>query len=225
MATLKTSAAQEAAPVTPAAAAGYRPENLRDAAYMGAHSAETLASCAMFLRDIQPNVVDSDITEDNMKQLKDGWAVRYAERFPGDLYMVKEGKYIPLKGVKTEDIPKGTETAFFTLGVALGYTTHAFGQLGQSEPEKHSIIKKWREDFQKYVSNRKNEMLSIIRKDAAAGKTQKRVTNDWTASAKKMFDALKDQRKNKAAKGDTSAPPEAKLKAAIEAFYAALAAE
>jgi len=78
MATRQIPAAQEAAPVTPAAAAGYRPENLRDAAYMGAHSAETLAACAMFLRDIQPNVVTEDITEDNLKQLKDGWAVRYA---------------------------------------------------------------------------------------------------------------------------------------------------
>lgn len=225
MATNQLPAAPAAPVITPATVAGYRPENLRDAAYMGAHSSETLASCALFLRDIQPNVVDSDITEGNMKQLRDGWAVRYAEKFSGDLYMIKEGKYIPLKGIKTEDIPKGTETAFFTLGVALGFTTHAFGQLGQREPEKHSIIKKWREDFQKYVSNRKNEMLAIIRKDAAAGKAQKRVTNDWTASAKKMFDALKDQRKNKAAKGDTSAPPEAKLKAAIDAFYAALAAE
>ena len=225
MATRQAPAAPAAPVITPAAAAGYRPENLRDAAYMGAHSSETLASCAMFLRDKQPNVVTEDITEENMKQLKEGWAVRYAERFPGDLYMVKEGKYIPLVDVKTEDIPKGTETAFFTLGVALSLTQHAFGQLGQHEPEKHAIIKKWREDFQKYVSNRKGDMLSIIRKDAAAGKTQKRVTNDWTASAKKMFDALKDQRKNKAAKGDTSAPPEAKLKAAIDAFYAVLAAE
>ena len=225
MATRQLPAAPAAPVVTPATVAGYRPENLRDAAYMGAHSSETLASCAMFVRDVQPNVVTEDITEGNLKQLKEGWAVRYAERFPGDLYMVKEGKYIPLKGVKTEDIPKGTETAFFTLGVAMGLTTHAFGVLGQQEPEKHAIIKQWREDWQKYFSNRKNEMLAIIRKDAAAGKTQKRVTNDWTASAKKMFDALKDQRKNKAAKGDTSAPPEAKLKAAIDAFYAVLAAD
>lgn len=190
---------------------------------MGAHSSETLASCAGFLKDIQPDVVEKGISEDNLKQLKEGWAVRYAELHPGDLYMVKEGNYIPIK--TGDKVAKGTETAFFTIGVALGYSTHSFGALKADEPGKHAIVGKWREDFQKYVSNRKTEIMSILRKLAGEGKKRTRVPNDWTASAKLMFQAMKDQRKNKQAKGDPSAPPEAKLIAAIAAFYAALNAE
>jgi hypothetical protein len=211
--------------VTPAAAAGYVPQNLKDAAYMGAHSQETLASCAMFLKNIQPNVVEAGISDDNLKQLKTGWELRYSELHPGASYMVKEGKYIPLEGVKSEDIPKGTEVVCFTIAVATAYTQQAFGKLKSEEPEKHAIIKQWRESFQKYYSNRANEMLAILRRQEAAAAPRTRKTNDWVQSAAELFQKMKDQRKNKQAKGDTTAPAEAKLIAAIAAFYAALNAE
>jgi hypothetical protein len=223
MATLKTSAAQEAAPVTPAAAAGYMPTNLRDAAYMGAHSSETLGSCARFLLNVQPNVLEAGIAEDNLKQLRSGWETRYSELHSGQRYMVKEGKYIPIDD--KAEVSQGTETAFFTIGTATAYTQQAFGKLKSEEPEKHSIVKQWREAFQKYCSNRANEMLAILRRAEAAKEPRTRKTNDWVQSAAELFQKMKDQRKNKHSKGDTTAPAEAKLLAAIAAFYAALNAE
>jgi hypothetical protein len=166
-----------AAPVTPAAAAGYRPENLRDAAYMGAHSSETLGSCARFLLDVQPNVLEAGIEDENLKQLRSGWEVRYSELHSGQRYMVKEGKYIPIDD--KAEVSQGTETAFFTIGTATAYTQQAFGKLKGEEPEKHAIVKQWREAFQKYCSNRANEMLSILRRAQAAKEPRTRKTNDW----------------------------------------------
>ena len=206
--------------VAPAAASGYRPMNLKDAAYQSAHSSETLAACAMFLQDAQPNVLEAGISEDNLKELKTGWELRYTELHPGDRYMVKEGKFIPI--AKDAKVSEGTETLFFTIGTATAYTQQAFGKLKSEEPEKHAIVKQWREGFQKYCSNRANEMLSILRRAQAAKEPRTRKTNDWAETATNAFKALKDQRKNKAAKGDTTAPPELKFVMAIAAFYAVL---
>jgi hypothetical protein len=223
MATRQAPAAPAAPVITPASVAGWMPTNLKDAAYMGAHSSETLGGCAKFLLRTQPNVLEAGITEDNLKQLKEGWEVRYSELHSGQRYMVKEGKYIPI--ADDAEVSQGTETAFFTIGTATAYTQQAFGKLKSEEPEKHAIVKEWREAFQKYCSNRANEMLAILRRAEAAKEPRTRKTNDWVQSAAELFQKMKDQRKNKHSKGDTTAPAEAKLLAAIAAFYAALNAE
>jgi hypothetical protein len=209
--------------VSPAQASGFVPETLRDAAYQGAHSAETLAACARFLRDIQPDVLEKGVTDENAKELKEGWQVRFNERNPADLYILKEGVYIKVADRKVK-LPDGTVTAEFGVGLAMGLTSQEFGKLKGEDPNKHAIVKGWRESFSKYCSGRLAEMISILTKDAKAaelaanGGTVQRKTLNFTETLEKVLVELTKQRKNKQAKGDTTSPDEVKWRMACDAL-------
>ena len=209
--------------VSPAQASGFRPETLRDAAYQGAHSAETLAACARFLRDIQPDILEAGIKEEHRKELNEGWQVRFNELHPADLFIVKEGLYIKVADRKVK-LPDGTVTAEFGVGLAMGLTSQEFGKLKGEDPNKHAIIRGWRESFSKYCSGRLAEMISILTKDAKAaelaanGGTVQRKTLNFTETLEKVFAELTKQRKNKTAKGDTTAPDEIKWRMACDAL-------
>lgn len=209
--------------IRPAQASGFVPETLRDAAYQGAHSAETLAACARFVRDIQPDILEAGIKEEYRKELNEGWMVRYNERNPADLYILKEGVYIKVEDRKVR-LPDGTVTAEFGVGLAMGLTSQEFGKLKGEDPNKHAIIKSWRESFSKYCSGRLAEMISILTKDAKAaelaanGGTVQRKTLNFTETLEKVLAELTKQRKNKQAKGDTTSPDEIKWRMACDAL-------
>ena len=209
--------------ITPAQV-NFTPETLKDAAYQGAHSSETLASCARYLRDVQPNVLDKGVTDENLSQLKDGWRVRFNELNPADLYMISEGLYIKTVN-KREDLPAGTVTAEFGVNQAMSLTPQEFGKLGGEDSKKHAIIKDWRERFSKYCSRRLGEMIAILTKDekdaelaALGGKPQLRKTLNFTETLEKVLAELSKQRKNKQAKGDTTSPDEVKWRMAMDAM-------
>lgn len=202
----------------------FTPETLKDAAYQGAHSSETLASCARYLRDVQPDVLDKGVTDENLSQLKDGWQVRYNELNPAELYIFREGSYIPVQDRKVK-LPEGTVTAEFGVNQAMSLTPQEFGKLGGEDSKKHAIIKDWREGFSKYCSRRLGEMMTILAKDkkdaelaALGGKPQLRKTLNFTETLEKVLAELSKQRKNKTKKGDTSAPDEVKWRMAMDAM-------
>jgi len=205
----------------------FKPESLRDAAYQGAHAGDTLASCARYLRDVQPDILDKGITTENKAQLVEGWQVKYNEMHSGDTYMIIEEKYIPVEAGKKA--PDNVPTALFTVGVAMSMTSQEFGKLKSIDAGKHSIIGKWRERFSKFCSDQLNGMLAILKKDEAealrianGGQPRTRATLDFVETLEKHLEELSKQRKNKAARGDTTTPDEVKWKAACEGFKKAL---
>ena len=205
-------------PISPAMVS-FVPKNLRDAAYQAAHAGQSLRQCALYVRDVQPDVLEKGLTDANKSELYSGWQAKYKEDHADQRFVIRENKLIPL----SDDVPNQEGMVVFNVDVAMLFTQQAFGKLKSEDPERHAVVGKIRTQFQAYCSNRWNDMLRIIKEADADGKPKaSRRTLDFSQKLVKVFDDLKTERKNKAAKGDTTVPSAEAFQSAIDAFYAKL---
>lgn len=192
------------------------PKNLRDAAYQAAHAGQSLRQCAIFVRDTQPDVLEKGLSDANKAELYSGWQLKYKEDHKDQRFVIRENKLIPL----ADNVADQEGMVCFNVDVAMMLTQQAFGKLKSEDPDRHAVVGRIRTAFQAYCSNRWNDMLRIIREADAEGKPKAgRRTLDFTQKLAEVFDKLKTERKNKAAKGDVTVPTADALQAAMDAFY------
>jgi len=183
--------------------------SFKDAGYQSARSGETMASIAKWVLDANPSFLDSPSDEEKAG-LKDGWALRWQELNPAKKYTAD---YVQSDNGSLE----------ITLAYCMSYSQQAFGQIKNDDPIKHGIIKKIRDDFNKYCSNRMSDLKIAIRRVTNEGKTSTRQQAKlWTNWMDDMFTDAKARCKTAQARGDETAPNEIVLRQAIEAFYARL---
>lgn len=179
--------------------------SMKDAGYQSAVGAERIASVARYVYEQCPNFTN-EVSDEIKTQLRAGWALRWQELNPAVAY--------------TEDwVPNEKGSHIMTVDVCFSYSQQAFGQLKESDPVKHGVIKGVRDTFNKYASNRMADLKSAVRKVENEGKPKvKAPTKSFGAFVEDTFKTLKARAKTAIARGDDTAPNEVKLRMAIDAF-------
>lgn len=179
--------------------------SMKDAGYQSAVGAERIASVARYVYEQCPNFTN-EVSDEIKTQLRAGWALRWQELNPAVAY--------------TEDwVPNEKGSHIMTVDVCFSYSQQAFGQLKESDPVKHGVIKGVRDTFNKYASNRMADLKSAVRKVENEGKPKvKAPTKSFNSFLEDTFKTLKARAKTAKARGDDSAPDEIKLRIAIDAF-------
>lgn len=179
--------------------------SMKDAGYQSAVGAERIASVARYVYEQCPNFTN-EVSDEIKTQLRAGWALRWQELNPAVAY--------------TEDwVPNEKGSHIMTVDVCFSYSQQAFGQLKESDPVKHGVIKGVRDTFNKYASNRMADLKSAVRKVENEGKPKvKAPTKSFNSFLEDTFKTLKARAKTAKARGDDSAPDEVKLRMAIDSF-------
>ncbi len=185
--------------------------SFKDAGYQSAVSSERTASIARYVFDNCPTFLD-EVPKEIKAELEEGFALRWQETHPAVKY--------------TADwVPSDKGNIEVTLAYCLSYSQQAFGQMKNEDPVKHSIIKKVRDEFNKYKSNRLADLRTAVRRVANEGKTSTRQqAKQFVAWLDDTFDTMKARCKTATARGDADAN-EVKLRVAIDAFKRAYHAE
>lgn len=180
--------------------------SMKDAGYQSAVGAERIASVARYVYSQCPNFTN-EVSDEVKTQLRAGWALRWQELNPAVAY--------------TEDwVPNEKGSHIMTVDVCFSYSQQAFGQLKESDPVKHGVIKGVRDTFNKYASNRMADLKSAVRKIENEGKPKvKAPTKSFGSFVEDTFKTLKARAKTAIARGDDTAPNEVTLRIAIDAFY------
>lgn len=179
--------------------------SMKEAGYQSAVGAERIASVARYVYEQCPNFTN-EVSDEIKTQLRAGWALRWQELNPAVAY--------------TEDwVPNEKGSHVMTVDVCFSYSQQAFGQLKESEPVKHGVIKGVRDTFNKYASNRMADLKSAVRKVENEGKPKvKAPTKSFTKFVEETFTSMKARAKTAKARGDDTCPDEVKLRMAIDAF-------
>jgi len=181
--------------------------SMKDAGYQSAISDERKDSVARYVYSQCPNFTN-EVPDEIKTQLRAGWVLRWQELNPAVSY---NEDWVPVE--------KGGSHVM-SADVCFSYSQQAFGQLKESDPVKHGIIKKIRDDFNKYASNRMADLKSAVRKVENEGKPKvKAPTRAFTQHLEEKFKEMKARAKTAKARGDESAPDEVKLRMAIDAFW------
>lgn len=193
---------------------------------MGAKQAAYRDRGAAFaLYAMEQGITSESITDEQKAELYAGYQVQYGVNNPPKQY-VKSGDgtaYLPVTDSK--NLPKG-DIVTFSIDVAMGYTTSAYGQLKSKDAVLHGMLKTWRDGFSSYASNAFKALIAGIRQqeDLQEGKERHRKANAlFKEFYSKTLDTLKTRNKNARAKGDDTALPDEVVGKAINAFQLVVA--
>ena len=181
--------------------------SLKDAGYQSATASERIAVVAAYVLDKCPTFLD-EVPKEVKAELTEGWAVRWQELNPAQRY---SADWVPVESGGAVEV---------TLAYALSYSQQAFGQLRTSEPQKHSAIKRVRDAFNKYCSNRMDDLKTAIRR-LNPTERKRSVTDNFDVWVNKALDNIITRCRNAAAREDATAN-EVKVRMAVEAFKRAL---
>ena len=177
--------------------------SLKDAGYQSAVAGESLSRVAQYVVEHCPDFL-TEVPDTVKAQLTEGWAMRWQELNPAQQYDIN---WVPVKS-------DGVVTV--TLAYAMSYTAQAFGQLRQSDPQRHSAIKQVRDTFSKYCSNRLADLKTAIKRLTSTDRTRGTTPDfgDWVNTA---LDNIITRCRNASARGDATAN-EVKVRMAVESF-------
>lgn len=204
-------------------------KGVRDGGYEQARLHGVTRSLVSQLMAFIPGLGSSDdaITDEFKAELKQGYALRWNEENPTRYFVAADGNWVECKSEEEMKSHKKADKFILDVHVAFGYTQQAFGALKTEEPLKHSLIKEVRDKFNKYCSNRINDLKAQAKKiyNEQNGIVRDRAPvalfNDWVLTGDKSALATIRQRCiNAKAKGDETADL-AKLDKALAAFKTA----
>ena len=176
--------------------------SIADLGYAQAKTGDSLSIQAQWALDKIAGFPDN-FTDECRAELYTGYQKRWSEKHPAIMYAIISGHYI----VATEEhkANKAIEKIEVGFDYAYSMTSQDFGKLKNTEPERHAVIAKVREQVTGYCSNRLGDLKREANKLLKKANPQTRQTVDFTASVKKVFDALEKSVKVKQGKGDTTA--------------------
>jgi len=204
-------------------------KGVRDGGYEQARLHGVTRSLVSQLMAFIPGLGSSDdaITDEFKAELKQGYALRWNEENPTRYFVAADGNWVECKSEEEMKSHKKADKFTLDVHVAFGYTQQAFGALKTEEPLKHSLIKEVRDKFNKYCSNRINDLKAQAKKiyNEQNGIERQRAPvalfHDWVMTGDKSALAVMRQRcVNAKSKGDETADL-AKLDKALAAFKTA----
>lgn len=190
-------------------------KSLADLGYAQAKTSDTLTEQAKYAIEHIAGF-PTDISPESKAELYTGYQKRWAEKHPAEVYAVINGHYV--KATPEHVANKSVEKISVGLDFAFSMTSQDFGKLKNTEPEKHALVAKVREQVSVYCSNRLGDLKRAATKLLNVNAARTRTTLDFTQSVQKVFDALSKSVKVKDGKGDTTAEP-AKFALAVKAFW------
>ena len=205
-------------------------KSIRDGGYQQAVQHGVTRNLVKGLMDLIPGLGSTDdaITDEVKSELRVGYASHWAESNPTRYFVAADGNWVECKTEAEMLSHKKADKFQLDVHVAFGYTQQAFGALKTEEPLKHALIKEVRDDFNKYCSNRINDLKGQAKKiyNEMHGIVRERAPTaqfiDWVLTGDKSQIATIRQRCiNAKSKGDETADI-AKLDKAIAAFKMAL---
>lgn len=188
--------------------------SLKDAAYKGAQSTETLSACAQYILGQCPDFLETK-PEEVVNQLKEGWALRYSELHPGQRYTQD---WVPIGS----DAPSTDGELIASLAFALSYTQQQFGKLKSEDPARHSVVGEIRKAFQKYCANRLEDLSREMKRSLGLTRQRHAQADDWIDAMNKAFDSFEKRCATSKTRGDSTAPEVVKYRIARQAFFDAL---
>lgn len=147
-----------------------------------------------------------------------GFTLRKAELVPViEYHREAHDTWTPITG----EVPKGVTPHEIGVAYAMAYSPTDFGKLKTETPNLHRIVKTIRDDVSKYNSNTWSRMVAMY-KTSQDGSRERAANASWYDAMRKTLDGLATRAKNARTKGDTTAPDEAKIGKAIEAYLTAI---
>lgn len=187
--------------------------SMKDAGYQSAVTLDNIGAIARFVVTQFPDFAENQ-SDEAMRDLREGWALRYSELHPGQRYT---GEWNPIPdGAKDVE---GMITV--TLDFALALSQQEFGKLKATEPLKHGAIKAMRDGFSDYVSDKKKALIAAVKKLDGKTRTREQAA-DWKVAIGKVFDGYEKRCKAAAKRGDKTAPDTAKYRLAVQRFWEVL---
>ena len=205
-------------------------KSISDGGYQQAKLHGTTKSLVKSMMDMIPGLGFNDdaITDDVKTELRKGYAQRWHEENPTRYFVAADGNWVEVANEAEMMANKKAEKFTLDVHTAFAYTQQAFGALKTEEPLKHGLLKKTRDAFNKYVSNRVGDLKRDAKKiyNEEHGIQRERAATalfmDWlTAPEKGALSTIRQRCINAKAKGDETADV-AKLDKAIAAFKMAL---
>ena len=176
--------------------------SIADLGYAQAKTGDSLAIQAQWALDKITGFPDN-FTDECRAELYSGYQKRWNEKHPAEKYAVINGHYV--KATPEHEANKSVEKIEVGFDYAYSMTSQEFGKLKNTEPEKHALVAGVREKVSAYCSNRLGDLKREANKLLKKANPQTRQTVDFTASVKKVFDALEKSVKVKQGKGDSTA--------------------
>jgi hypothetical protein len=157
---------------------------------------------ARYVLECIPTYLEKDgINSEQRAELTQGFQMHYYSFNPAVRYGVVDGNYLP-----ADSCPKGIEFVMVGAELAMNYTTHEFGKLGDSHsPQYKALIKGYRDDVSKYVANKRISLTTSIRALVPAAERQRGLTAEFADRVKTVLDDLKAKCKTANTRGDLSA--------------------
>jgi len=190
-------------------------KSYKDAAYQAAKAVDSIEEAAKFDFAKCPTVLDS-MPDDVKSELDEGWMLRHHEKYPEQTYIRVDGNLVLPSG----KVPEKAEKVTVSIYTAMAYSQQAFGQLRNTDPQLHGLVKIRRDKWKKYRGNRLGDLFSAIREMLGDDtKSPKAATDDFAVYIVKHLDAAKTRCKNAISRGDTTADL-ALLDRQLAAFWA-----
>ena len=102
-------------------------------------------------------------------------------------------------------VPEKAEKVQVSVFSAMSYSQQMFGQLKNSDPGLHGVIKTVRDAWIKYRGNREKDLLRAIRELQNGGTRERKPTDDFAVFIAKHMDTARDRCKTAASRGDATA--------------------
>ena len=157
-----------------------------------------------------------DVPAESKAELYVGYFKRYGENNPPVTYAIINGHYVRATLEHVDN--KAVEKVSIGVDYAFSLSPIEFGKLKATEPERHAVIAKVRNDAQTYASNRLGDLKRAAKKLATPTESRSRATLDFIESVTKAFDAFDKSVKVKESKGDATASA-VKFRTARDAFW------
>ena len=205
-------------------------KSIRDGGFQQAVQHGVTRNLVRGLMGLIPGLGSSDdaITDDVRKELREGYALYWDAINPTRYFVAADNNWVECKTEEEMKSHKKADKFLLDVHTAFGYSQQAYGALKSEEPTKYALVQETRTKFNKYCSNRVNELKTQAKKiyNEEHGITRDRATTaafgDWLLTGdKSAMSNIRQRCVNARARGNDETADLAKLDKAIAAFKAA----
>ena len=157
---------------------------------------------ARYILERIPTYLEKDgISSEERAELTVGFQTRYYKTHPAVKYCVVDGNYLP-----ADSCPTGIENVLVGAELAMNYSTHEYGKLGETHsPQYKTLIKGYRDKVSNYVGNKRISLKTSIMALVPAAQRQRGLTAEFADRVKKVMDDLRVKCKTANTRGDPTA--------------------
>lgn len=157
---------------------------------------------ARYVLERIPTYLEKDgISSEERAELTAGFQTHYYSFNPAVKYCVVDDNYLP-----ADSCPKGIETVLVGAELAMNYSTHEYGKLGETHsPQYKALIKGYRDAVSRYIANKRIALKAAIVALVPAADRQRGLTAEFADRVKKVIDDLRAKCKTANTRGDPTA--------------------